>query len=58
MYKRQDENYQYALVGTPDRRFLWILSRRPRLQESKVRELLEYAGALGFPVRRVIRTAV
>ena len=30
-----DENYQYALVGTPDRRFLWILSRRPRLQESK-----------------------
>lgn len=53
-----DEHYQHALVGTPDRRYLWILSRRPRLQASKVKELLEYAGALGFAVRRVIKTAV
>ncbi|MFT4191624.1 MAG: lipocalin family protein [Comamonas sp.] len=53
-----DEHYQYALVGTPDRRFLWVLSRRPRLEAARVKALLEYAGALGFPVRRVIRTAV
>lgn len=53
-----DEDYQHALVGTPDRKFLWVLSRRPRLQSSIVRDLLGYAGVLGFPVRRVIKTAV
>jgi len=26
-----DENYQYAVVGTPSRKYGWILSRKPRL---------------------------
>ena len=52
-----DEQYQYALVGTPDRRFLWVLARRPRLQTGKLKELLAYAGSLGFDVQKVIKTA-
>ncbi|KAF1024062.1 MAG: Outer membrane lipoprotein Blc [Paracidovorax wautersii] len=53
-----DEDYQHVLIGSPDRRCLWVLSRRPRLQAAVVRDLLGYAGVLGFPVRRVIKTAV
>ena len=27
------ENYQYAVVGTPGRKYFWILSRSPKLDE-------------------------
>jgi apolipoprotein D and lipocalin family protein len=51
-----DPDYQWALVGEPGRRYLWILSRTPRLDEATVTRLLDRARALGFPVERMIRT--
>ena len=29
-----DENYQWAIVGTPNRKYGWILSRTPELEQS------------------------
>lgn len=29
-----DENYQWAIVGTPSRKYGWILSRTPKLDQS------------------------
>lgn len=51
-----DPGYGWALVGTPDRRYLWILSRAPVLAEATVGALLERARGLGFEVKRVERT--
>ena len=33
-------NYEYAVVGSPDRDYLWILSRTPQLDEQLVQRLL------------------
>jgi apolipoprotein D and lipocalin family protein len=50
-----DQDYQTALVGTPDRRYLWILSRSPQLDDVTYQRLVEKAQQLGFPVSDLIR---
>lgn len=52
-----DASYAYALVGSPDRKSLWILSRTPVLSEDTVTELLEKGRDLGFPIDEMERTA-
>ena len=49
-------NYEYAVVGEPDRKYLWILSRSPRMDETILRQLLEKMAAKGFNTERMIRT--
>ncbi len=51
-----DPDYHTALVGTPDRRYLWILSRTPQLDEPAYQRLVEQAKRFGFPVSDLIRT--
>ncbi len=51
-----DRDYQVALVGTPNREYLWVLSRAPRLDAATLDAELEYARTLGFDVDKVVRT--
>ena len=50
-----DPAYQTAMVGTPDRRYLWILSRSRQLDEGTYQSLVEQAKQLGFAVSDLIR---
>lgn len=50
-----DPEYRTAVVGTPDRRFLWILSRTRQLDERTYGRLVERAQHLGYPVSDLIR---
>ena len=43
-----DEDYQYALVGSPNRDYLWILSRVPELSDDLYISLLNNAKDQGF----------
>lgn len=49
-------DYSHALIGDPGRKYLWILSRTPRLDEGTFRKLTEAARAQGFDVSRMIVT--
>ena len=51
-----DENYQEAIVGTPDRKYLWLLARTPALPQQKYDAMLAKAERLGFDVARIIKT--
>jgi apolipoprotein D and lipocalin family protein len=42
--------------GTPDRKFLWVLARTPRLDPGVYRTLLDGAKAQGFDVASVVLT--
>ena len=50
-----DENYQYALVGDPSRKYLWILSKSKVLDETIYSELLTVAKENGFAVEELIK---
>jgi apolipoprotein D and lipocalin family protein len=50
-----DEDYRWAMVGGPDRKYLWILSREPSMDPQRYAELVEYARGLGYPVQDLVR---
>jgi len=35
------ENYEYAVIGHPGRKYLWILSRTPEMDENVYNEILD-----------------
>lgn len=50
-----DPNYRHAMVGTPDRDFLWILAREPKLPEPTYQRLVARAKELGFATEKLIK---
>ena len=50
-------NYEYAVIGEPDRKYLWILSRSPRMDEALLQQLLQKMAAKGFNTEMMIRTS-
>ena len=51
-----DENYDYVVVGTPSREYLWILARKPILDEKIKNEILQKLPTLGFDASKLIWT--
>lgn len=52
-----DPDYQWAVVGSPSRDYLWILSRSPSLGAPQMEQALAIARAQGFDLSKLIRTA-
>ncbi len=45
-----DDNYQWVMVGHPNRKYLWVLSREQGLDTAIREQLKTRARELGFPV--------
>jgi len=54
IFELDRENYQHALVCGPDRSYLWILARSPRLDEGVRDALVAKAAAAGFDTGKLI----
>jgi apolipoprotein D and lipocalin family protein len=52
-----DDEYQWAVVGEPARKYLWILSRTPRLDETVYQKILSRLPQKGYDPGRLRRTA-
>lgn len=50
-------DYEYAVVGVPSRKYLWILSRTPQMGPKLLEGIKERAVRQGFDVSRLIYTA-
>jgi apolipoprotein D and lipocalin family protein len=50
------DDYRWALVGTPNRKYLWILSRTPQLTDSDWEAAVSRARENGFDTSRLQRT--
>lgn len=49
-----DDEYRWAIVGEPDREFLWILSREPTVDERTLEDLKGRARMLGYDLEQLI----
>jgi apolipoprotein D and lipocalin family protein len=47
---------QYAIVGEPSRKYLWILSRTPSMDETTYREVLGLVEMLGYQRGKLQKT--
>lgn len=52
-----DPEYRWAVVGGPSRKYLWILSREPRMARATFERITSRAAALGYPVDRLVMAA-
>ncbi|KRG42671.1 hypothetical protein ARC78_08205 [Stenotrophomonas pictorum JCM 9942] len=43
-----DPDYQWAMIGEPDRKYLWILSRTPGMDADRFEALKSQAVAMGY----------
>ncbi len=51
------KDYDYAVVGTPNRKYLWILSRTPQMDDKLFSQLIELIKSKGFDVKNLNRTS-
>lgn len=51
-----DTDYQYAIVSEPDRQFLWILSRTPKIDPGTLEVIKEEISRKGFNLDYLIMT--
>lgn len=51
-----ETDYSWAVVGEPERKYLWILSRSPRMTPAAYDRALEIAAANGFEISRIVKT--
>lgn len=49
-------DYSYAVIGEPDRKYLWVLSRTPRLEENLFQEILGHVRKQGYDLEMLMRT--
>ena len=50
------EDYEYALIGDPSRKYLWILSRTKEMDERTYLSLVQKAETLGFDTSKLLKT--
>jgi apolipoprotein D and lipocalin family protein len=49
-------DYSYAVVGEPNRKYLWILSRTSQMDQATYREITERIRFLGYNPARLMKT--
>jgi apolipoprotein D and lipocalin family protein len=50
------DDYSYAVVGHPNRKYLWILSRTPTMPIGIYSEVLEKIRSKGYDISRIVMT--
>ncbi|MDR3578795.1 MAG: lipocalin family protein [Oryzomonas sp.] len=48
-------DYEYAVVGSPNRKYLWILARKPEMEKDVYKHILELVAKQGFDVGKLVR---
>lgn len=48
-----EKEYSYAVVGHPSRNYLWVLSRRPQMDDETYGELLNKISKQGYNLDRI-----
>jgi len=49
-------DYSYAVIGEPSRKYLWILSRTPKMDEETFDQILEDVKNKGYDLTGLVRT--
>jgi len=50
------EKYEYAVVGHPERKYLWILSRTKKMDEATYKAILHLLAEKGYDTSKLITT--
>lgn len=49
-------DYTYAVIGEPDRKYLWILSRYAKMDDETYQKILARIASQGYDTSKIVRT--
>ncbi len=49
-------DYEYAVVGEPKRDYLWILSRKPEMNDAEYQAIVSRIREMGYDPQRLVKT--
>ncbi len=52
-----DPGYQWAVVGSPNRKYLWVLSRTPTMEKALFEQIKARAEKMGFDLKPLVMAA-
>ena len=47
------EDYSYAVVGHPNKKYLWILSRTPKMNDTIYQQIIQRLTEKGFDIKKI-----
>lgn len=50
-----DPNYEWVAVGTPNKKFLWIMCETPEMRVDTLQHVLDQLEAMGYPITQIHR---
>ncbi len=54
VFELDKENYQYAYVAGPNKKYLWLLARTPNASQERIDHFVESSKSLGFDADNLI----
>ena len=54
VFELDHANYQYALITGPDKSYLWLLARQPKIDDTLKKVLITKAASLGFDTSQLV----
>ena len=54
VFELDKEKYQYAFVAGPDTSYLWMLARKPDVNDKLINQFIQRADSLGFNTKNLI----
>lgn len=52
-----DPDYQWAVVGSPSKKYMWVLSRTPAMKRALFDQIKARADQRGYPVEKLVMAA-
>jgi len=47
------EDYSYTVIGEPSRKFVWIMSRKPTLEDEKYESIIQKLSQVGYDASKI-----
>ena len=48
-----DENYQTTVIGHPSKKYVWIMSRNPIIEDKKYKSILDFLSSIGYDIAEI-----
>ena len=49
-----DQNYEWTVIGVPNKKYLWLMSRTPEFSREKSEEILKQIQASGYSIENIV----
>ena len=50
-----DKDYQWTVIGVPNKKYLWVMARQPEMSEEQLQSILSNVADQGYPTENSIR---